>query len=181
VEPLTIACGTQRLVLQPGQEAIIGRALESQIVVDDPRVSRQHLKVSSGPQGWTIHNVGRASTWVLGQPVASLVLSHSLEARLAAPDGPGVVFGVTAPSVAPPPPGGTGLPPGLAVAAPAGALRPTVSEDLASAFHILVPIRSWIRNPSWRQGLRLLVIPYERRDGPTACTSPRSGPSPSGT
>ena len=160
MEPLTIACGTQRLVLQPGQEAIIGRALESQIVVDDPRVSRQHLRVTSGPHGWMIQNVGRAGTWVLGQPVSSLVLSHSLEARLGVPDGPAVVFGVTAPSVAPPPPGAPVLPPGLAMPTPVGAPHPTVGEEVASAVNILVPIRSWIHNPSWRQGFRLLVIPY---------------------
>jgi len=33
-------------------------------------------------------------------------------------------------------------------------------DELASAFQILVPIKSWLKDPSWRQGLRLLVIPY---------------------
>ena len=33
-------------------------------------------------------------------------------------------------------------------------------EELASAVQILVPVRSWLTDPGWRQGLRLLVIAY---------------------
>jgi RsiW-degrading membrane proteinase PrsW (M82 family) len=33
-------------------------------------------------------------------------------------------------------------------------------DELASAFQILVPVRSWLTDPGWRQGLRLLVIVY---------------------
>ena len=32
--------------------------------------------------------------------------------------------------------------------------------EFSTAFHILVPIKSWLRNPGWRQGVRLIVIPY---------------------
>src|SRR5262249_60389831 len=31
---------------------------------------------------------------------------------------------------------------------------------LPQAFQILVPVRSWLTDPGWRQGLRLLVIAY---------------------
>jgi RsiW-degrading membrane proteinase PrsW (M82 family) len=33
-------------------------------------------------------------------------------------------------------------------------------DELASAVQILVPVRSWLTDPGWRQGLRLLVIAY---------------------
>jgi RsiW-degrading membrane proteinase PrsW (M82 family) len=33
-------------------------------------------------------------------------------------------------------------------------------DEIATALHILVPIRSWLHDPGWRQFLRLLVIPY---------------------
>lgn len=33
-------------------------------------------------------------------------------------------------------------------------------DELASAFQTLVPVRSWLTDPGWRQGLRLLVIAY---------------------
>jgi RsiW-degrading membrane proteinase PrsW (M82 family) len=32
--------------------------------------------------------------------------------------------------------------------------------DFATALHILVPIRSWLKDPGWKQGSRLLVIAY---------------------
>jgi RsiW-degrading membrane proteinase PrsW (M82 family) len=33
-------------------------------------------------------------------------------------------------------------------------------DEIAIALHILVPIRSWLHDPGWRQFTRLLVIPY---------------------
>jgi RsiW-degrading membrane proteinase PrsW (M82 family) len=45
------------------------------------------------------------------------------------------------------------VPPRLGAAAEA-------RDELASAAAILVPVRSWLNDPGWRQGLRLLVIPY---------------------
>jgi RsiW-degrading membrane proteinase PrsW (M82 family) len=54
---------------------------------------------------------------------------------------------------APAPPWGPGTP-----AAPPGAKAGP--EGMGSAFQILVPIKSWLTNPGWRQGVRLLVIPY---------------------
>ncbi len=32
--------------------------------------------------------------------------------------------------------------------------------DFATAVHILVPVRSWLQDPGWKQGSRLLVIAY---------------------
>lgn len=32
--------------------------------------------------------------------------------------------------------------------------------DFATAMHILVPVRSWLKDPGWKQGSRLLVIAY---------------------
>ena len=65
-----------------------------------------------------------------------------------------------APGPAAPPwgPGARGgaVPPGGRPGVPGAAPR----DELASAFQILVPIKSWLKDPSWRQGLRLLVIPY---------------------
>ncbi len=34
------------------------------------------------------------------------------------------------------------------------------ADEIATALHILVPIRSWLHDPGWRQFVRLLVIPY---------------------
>jgi RsiW-degrading membrane proteinase PrsW (M82 family) len=56
-----------------------------------------------------------------------------------------------------PPPGGWAAPPG---AGPGAAHPPGVGDELVLAFEILVPIKTWLKDAGWRQGLRLLVIAY---------------------
>ena len=82
-------------------------------------------------------------------------------------------FGV--PSSAPhpgfgPPPGGPGpaggygpLPGGWVApggAGPRAAQHEGVGEELVTAFEILIPIKTWLKDAGWHQGLRLLVIAY---------------------
>jgi RsiW-degrading membrane proteinase PrsW (M82 family) len=63
-----------------------------------------------------------------------------------------------------PPPGGHGWPsPGSG--APAGegarAAHPAgVGDELVTAFEILIPVKTWLKDARWHQGLRLLVIAY---------------------
>jgi len=66
-------------------------------------------------------------------------------------------------------PGGAGVPAGAGAPAgfaPYGAAVPppghpaATTGGLAMAVEILVPIRSWLKNPGWHNGLRLLVIAY---------------------
>jgi RsiW-degrading membrane proteinase PrsW (M82 family) len=68
--------------------------------------------------------------------------------------GPPVGFGP--PGGYRPPPGGPDWPEGAG--APAG--HPGVADELVLAFEILVPVKTWLRDSGWRQGLRLLVIAY---------------------
>jgi RsiW-degrading membrane proteinase PrsW (M82 family) len=56
-----------------------------------------------------------------------------------------------------PPPGGWAAPPG---AGPRAAHPPGVGDELVLAFEILVPIKTWLKDAGWHQGLRLLVIAY---------------------
>jgi RsiW-degrading membrane proteinase PrsW (M82 family) len=56
-----------------------------------------------------------------------------------------------------PPPGGWAAHPG---AGPGPAHPPGVGDELVMAFEILVPIKTWLTDAGWRQGLRLLVIAY---------------------
>jgi RsiW-degrading membrane proteinase PrsW (M82 family) len=71
------------------------------------------------------------------------------------------------PGAAPPgavPPGMPGFPPGYAggPAYPGGPGMPAVAQqlDMGSALQTLIPIRSWLHDAGWRQGMRLLIIPY---------------------
>ncbi|MGP7995909.1 MAG: PrsW family glutamic-type intramembrane protease [Streptosporangiaceae bacterium] len=89
---LVVSHGDQRAVLEPGQVGYVGRRDGSVVVVTDPRVSREHVRLSCGAQGWVLENVGRSGTFVSGQPVAQYHLGRPVEARLAVPDGPSVRF-----------------------------------------------------------------------------------------
>jgi RsiW-degrading membrane proteinase PrsW (M82 family) len=63
-----------------------------------------------------------------------------------------------------PPPGGYGPPPGAwsppGGAGPRAAHPAGVGDELVTAFEILIPVKTWLRDAGWRQGLRLLVIAY---------------------
>jgi RsiW-degrading membrane proteinase PrsW (M82 family) len=63
-----------------------------------------------------------------------------------------------------PPPGGHGWPPagsGVPAAAAPRAVPPAgVGDELVTAFEILIPVKTWLRDARWHQGLRLLVIAY---------------------
>ena len=69
------------------------------------------------------------------------------------------------------PPPGPGMHPGQATPSATAAMpripapvrlgaAAEARDELASAVQILVPVRSWLTDPGWRQGLRLLVIAY---------------------
>lgn len=55
---------------------------------------------------------------------------------------------------------GTYYPPSPGAAPRPGHHAPGVGDELVTAFEILVPVKTWLRNPGWHQGLRLLVIAY---------------------
>ena len=67
------------------------------------------------------------------------------------PGGPGPAGGYG------PPPGGWVAPGG---AGPRAAQHEGVGEELVTAFEILIPIKTWLKDAGWHQGLRLLVIAY---------------------
>jgi RsiW-degrading membrane proteinase PrsW (M82 family) len=186
VNELTVMHGNQQITLQPGQFAHIGRRNDNAVVINDPRVSREHIRVSWGPQGgWMLENLGQAGTFVSGKPVTQLYVTQPVEARLAAPDGPAVFFQPAVPAAQGPAPAapqpafaGAGAPgagaaagqqwwgaqappapylPGAA-APPAG--RPGPGPHAPGFFHTLVPIRTWLTDPSLRQWPKLVVAFY---------------------
>lgn len=183
MDELTIICGNQRVVLQPGQVATIGRRADSTVVVDDPRVSREHLRLSRSPEGWLMENLGRSGTFVLGKPASRLYLADVVEACLATPDGPVVRFepaagsGGTAgtatspataavPAAAPSPtaeavPRFAAQPVPSDGPRPAGSLRQALgNQELQSALRIVFPIKAWLKDPELRKWYRLAVAVY---------------------
>jgi RsiW-degrading membrane proteinase PrsW (M82 family) len=179
---LQVTFGGQSHTFEPGQTVRIGRSTDNDIVVTDPTVSRQHARLTWGPSGWLFENLGLARTFRYGQNVTQVLVSQPTELSLASPHGPVVRIqppGVPgeqadwpddprATQVAGPPeasPGdGFGHPGHHGGAASkadhAGAAVAGELGELAMAFEILVPVKSWVKDAGWRQGLRLLVIVY---------------------
>ena len=192
---LTVTFGNKRVVLQPGQVVHIGRQDDSAVVIDDPRVSREHIRLSWGPQAcWILENVSRSGTFVSGQPVTQLSLTHAVEARLVAPDGPTVLFEpaaapanqatAAAKAAAPwPAAAGAGAPKTGAAAGepywgapraprapqapqmpPGGLAQPSATPGsgahLTGVLHTLIPVKTWLTDPTLRQWPRLAIAAY---------------------
>ena len=181
---LQVSCGGHRYSFEQDQVVRIGRSTDNDVVVSDPTVSRQHARLAFGPNGWMFEGLGRAGTFQRGSAVTRLLLREPVELALASPQGPVIRFeppGPASPAAADP---GEPIPaapvdtdgaaaagasqagPVPAAAMPRSPAPPRIGgaaearEELASAFQILVPVRSWLTDPGWRQGLRLLVIAY---------------------
>src|SRR5450755_3596865 len=110
--------------LQPGPSYRIGRDPESDIVVDDSRVSWQHAVLSYDQSDWVLHDAGSTNGTFMGsQRVSQVKITDDCELRLGHPDdGPAVSCSFIAPvgPGSPPaaPPGGATEAAGSPAAAP---------------------------------------------------------------
>jgi RsiW-degrading membrane proteinase PrsW (M82 family) len=172
--------GNSRLIT-PGQTIRIGRGTDNDIVVGYSSVSRSHAQLSHTPGGWVFENVGQAPTFLGGQPVTRLSVTQPADLNLGSAQGPvlrlepapgspataqGTAWGVPGqagfgPPYGPPPGTPYGPPPGYPPGQwPGGPPYLHQPDDVGTAFRILIPIRSWLHNPGWHQGLRLMIIAY---------------------
>ena len=142
---LQVTLAGRSYTFQPGQTVLVGRLSDNSIVVGDPTVSRRHAQLTWGPVGWLFETLGQARAFQRGQEVRQVLVRTPIELSLASPQGP--VVRLEPVDAAPPPP--------RAAHAAAG-----VGDELATAFEILIPVKTWLRDAGWRQGLRLLVIAY---------------------
>ncbi len=186
---LTVTFAGQTRTFEPGTDVGIGRSPHNAIVVADPMVSREHAKVTWDGQAWVLDDLGKGRTFVGGMAVGSVPVRAALEVRLVSPLGPAVRIALAGPQDARPAGGAAAGPSADSAASPAAGAAagdvpaaadedkhrpdaagpdqapapPTADSpgaDLATAVHILLPIRSWLKDPGWRQGSRLLVIAY---------------------
>ncbi len=186
---LTVTFAGQTRTFEPGTDVGIGRSPHNAIVVADPMVSREHAKVTWDGQAWVLDDLGKGRTFVGGMAVGSVPVRAALEVRLVSPLGPAVRIALAGPQDARPAGGAAADPSADSAASPAAGAAagdvpaaadedkhrpdaagpdqapapPTADSpgaDLATAVHILLPIRSWLKDPGWRQGSRLLVIAY---------------------
>ena len=162
-----ITVAGQTYVFQAGQTVTIGRSPENAVIVPDPIVSRDHASVRWQDGDWVLDDLGKGRTFVGGVPVGSVAVRQPLEVHLATPLGPQLLIeqarhasaihrerlwrGDISGSHSSP----------AYDSVPAHHVRPeSPGGDFATAMHILVPVRSWLKDPGWTQGSRLLVIAY---------------------
>lgn len=150
---LYVTFESRRYTFAPGQVARIGRAPDNDIVVGYSSVSRQHAQVSKADgESWVFENVGQAPTYDGGQAIIRVDLGQPADLALGSPHGP--VLRLEAGQASPAAPQTMSFP-------GQGSGAPAVSGDaLMAALRILIPVRSWLHDPDWRQGLRLGVITY---------------------
>src|SRR5450755_3009535 len=165
--------------LQPGPSYRIGRDPESDIVVDDSRVSWQHAVLSYDQSDWVLHDAGSTNGTFMGsQRVSQVKITDDCELRLGHPDdGPAVSCSFIAPvgPGSPPaaPPGGATEAAGSPAAAPpqAAPVAPPpaapVAPPAAAAAAPAAPVP-----PPAGQGYRDAVPGYQGAGMP-------AGPSPS--
>jgi RsiW-degrading membrane proteinase PrsW (M82 family) len=188
VGDLRITFAGQTFTFEPGQTIRIGRSPDNSVVVSDPIVSRDHARIRWQPDGWMLDDLGKGRTFVGGLPVASVSVQQPLDVHLATPLGPGLRIELAGSTEhadgddqdsAPAADGqarhpsavhreelwrgdisGTHSSPAYQHLPAHHARLDFPGGDFATAVHILVPIRSWLKDPGWKQGSRLLVIAY---------------------
>ncbi len=89
---LHVTLGDRRYSFDGSRTVRIGRSPDNDIVVGDPTVSRQHGQLSRGPRGWEFVNVGRALSFLNGEPVTRALLSGPARIQLSSLDGPALAI-----------------------------------------------------------------------------------------
>jgi pSer/pThr/pTyr-binding forkhead associated (FHA) protein len=86
---LLIRCGDTAYTALPGDgEVTIGREFPAQIRIDDPRISRIHLRIDATANGWVATDTGSTNgTFVDGQRQSRIAIAGPMTIRLGNADG----------------------------------------------------------------------------------------------
>ena len=101
---VTTPSGTVRLA--PDRVYVVGRSRNADVVVEDGRVSRRHVELTPGPDGWTARDVSTNGMWSAGTRRSTVEVSGETRLRLGAANGPEIVLLLPRPAPrqpAPPP------------------------------------------------------------------------------
>lgn len=86
--PLTVHHARGSTVLAVGGEHTVGRRFDCAVVVDDERVSRQHLRLQVRDHRWVLTDLGSANgTFIDGRQVDEAVVTDGLGVHLGRADG----------------------------------------------------------------------------------------------
>ena len=85
---LHVSCQGKSIDLAPGQVAILGRGQVSTISIEDPRVSREQVRLSFSGASWVFENIGKSPAYMAGSPVTSQMINAPCDIQLGGSDGP---------------------------------------------------------------------------------------------
>ena len=89
---LKVRAGDVETELAPGTRCVVGRSSTADILVDDSRVSRRHLVLEAGDQGWSAQDVSSNGAWVNGERVQKVDVRGEVRIRLGSRSGPEIVL-----------------------------------------------------------------------------------------
>lgn len=97
VGQLAVVVDGRRWLFPPGVPVVIGRGLDCEVVLTDPRVSRRHLRIEPGGGGWVARDLASANgTFRRGERLVRHQVGTGLAVRLGHPgDGPLVELAVS--------------------------------------------------------------------------------------
>lgn len=78
--------GEHSVELSPGDTVIVGRDPGNGFVVDNPLVSRQHLRITGSSDGWRIEDLSSNGTYRNGERITDVLLQDGTVLRLGHPD-----------------------------------------------------------------------------------------------
>lgn len=83
---LLVDLGDTRAVVEPGEVAVLGRAEDCTIRLDDGRVSRRHVRARMTDEGWLLEDLASTGgTWVASDRVQQVLVTGPLDVRLGEP------------------------------------------------------------------------------------------------
>ncbi|MCK9902132.1 hypothetical protein CC117_25410 [Parafrankia colletiae] len=91
--PLRVQTPSTQVILPGERLAVVGRGRDADVVVADSRVSRRHVELEPGGDGWTARDLSTNGMWWEGRRTATVrVQFDEIRVRLGAADGPELVL-----------------------------------------------------------------------------------------
>jgi ABC transport system ATP-binding/permease protein len=95
VMPLVIDWSGGTLLLKEGDSALVGRDGNVDVLIQNNRISRHHLRITFGESGWSAEDLGSSNgSFIAGEPIQKHPLSGNLEISLGSREGPKLMVSV---------------------------------------------------------------------------------------
>lgn len=93
--PLVIDWPGGTLLLKEGESALVGRDANVDVLVQNNRISRHHLRITYGESGWSAEDLGSSNgSFIAGEPIQDHPLEGNLEISLGSREGPKLMISV---------------------------------------------------------------------------------------